>query len=381
MKTSDFDYELDPQLIAQHPTDRREACRLLIMDRETGEMTHDHFYHIGDYLNPGDLLIINDTKVIPARLFGHRPGKEESIEVLLLRNTEGSRWETLVKPGKKMKIGAEVQFGDLLEGRVIDIADDGQRLIEFHYDGVWEEVLDALGTMPTPPYITEKLKDKSQYQTVYARVDGSAAAPTAGLHFSKQLIQELKQKGIRFASLTLHVGIGTFRPVKEDEIEDHAMHAEYYELPKETADAIRETKAHGGRVIAVGTTSTRTLESVASKLGEVREDSGWTDIFIYPGYQYKVIDGIITNFHLPKSSLIMMISALTQRERILHAYHVANALRYRFFSFGDAMLIVPRQDSLPRNADRGELAHPEDYQNEDEHEILNWESYDKSSNL
>lgn len=346
MKTSDFDYELDPALIAQHPTDRRESCRLLVMDRASGTLRHDHFFHLKDYLEPGDTLVMNDTKVIPARLFGHRPGKEESIEVLLLQNRSGRDWACLVKPGKKVKVGQILHFGEEeeLRAEVLAILEEGQRLIRFSFEGIWEEVLDRLGQMPLPPYITEKLKNKDDYQTVYARVKGSAAAPTAGLHFSKDLLQELEDGGINLAFLTLHVGLGTFRPVKEDEIEAHAMHSEFYVLPEQTAALIRKTKERGHRVIAVGTTVTRTLESVMKKKGAMVGDEGWTDIFIYPGFSYEAIDGIITNFHLPKSTLIMMISAFTSRETILAAYRRANDLRYRFFSFGDAMLILDRRD-------------------------------------
>ena len=342
MKTSEFDYQLDPALIAQHPTDCREDCRLMVMNRQTGELSHKHFYDLPGFLEAGDTLVLNDTKVIPARLYGHRPGKEEKVEVLLLRNREGSIWECLVKPGKKMKEGQELEFGEdgELKAKVLDIIEEGQRLIEFQYEGIWEEVLDRLGNMPLPPYITEKLKNKEDYQTVYARVNGSAAAPTAGLHFTRELLDEIRAKGVNIAFLTLHVGLGTFRPVKEDDIEDHAMHSEFYVLPKDTADLIRRTKEEGHRVIAVGTTVTRTLESVMKKKGEMVEDSGWTDIFIYPGFQYEAIDGIITNFHLPKSSLIMMISAFTGKDKIMNAYKTANDLRYRFFSFGDAMLIA-----------------------------------------
>lgn len=372
MKTSDFRYTLDRKLIAQHPTKKREDCRLMVLDRDTGKMTHDHFSSLLAYLEPGDALIMNDTKVIPARLFGHREGKEERVEVLLLRREEGDLWECLVKPGKKMREGSVLFFGSdadpMMTGTVESIKEDGQRLIRFRYEGVWEELLDRIGTMPTPPYITEELKNKEDYQTVYAKVDGSAAAPTAGLHFSKAMLADLERHGIRLGYLTLHVGLGTFRPVSEENIEDHPMHSEFYVLPQETADLIAQTKKEGHRVISVGTTSTRTLESVAEKYGSLRADTGWTDIFIYPGYTYRVIDGIITNFHLPESTLIMMISALVGRERILHAYEVANALRYRFFSFGDAMLILPRRDALPSNANRGVAVRKEAFQAETEHD-------------
>lgn len=350
MKTSDFDYYLDPELIAQHPTDKRENCRLMVMDKKSGKLRHDHFFNLKNYLEPGDCLIMNDSKVIPARLFGNRPGKEESIEVLLLRNTEACKWKCLVKPGKKMKPGQLIEIGPNaeLKGKVIDIVEDGQRLIEFSYEGVFEELLDRLGSMPLPPYITEKLKNKNDYQTVYARVNGSAAAPTAGLHFSRELLKELEDYGVKLGFLTLHVGLGTFRPVKEDNIEDHDMHSEFYILPQKTADLINETKANGKRLIAVGTTVTRTLESVMVKNGKLIEDSGFTDIFIYPGYEYRAIDGIITNFHLPMSSLIMMISALCGKDKLMRAYKVANNLRYRFYSFGDAMLICNRKDKFTK---------------------------------
>ena len=345
MKTSDFDYPLDEDLIAQHPADKRENCRLMVMDKKSGRISHDYFYNLLNYLDKGDTLIMNDTKVIPARLYGHRPGKDESIEVLLLRNTDQDIWETLVKPGKKMKAGQEILFGDgELSGKVLDIIEEGQRRIHFQYDGIWEEVLDRLGNMPLPPYITEKLKDPSDYQTVYAQVRGSAAAPTAGLHFSKNLLEELKKAGINLGFLTLHVGLGTFRPVKEENIEDHEMHAEFYVMSDETARLINQTKKEGHRVIAVGTTVTRTLESIVKKNHQIAGDSGWTQIFIYPGYQYEALDGLITNFHLPQSTLIMMISAFAGKDHVLNAYQLAVKERYRFFSFGDAMLIMDRKD-------------------------------------
>lgn len=343
MRTDDFDFELDPALIAQHPETKRENCRLMVMDRSTGDVEDHRFYELESLLAPGDCLVINDTKVLPARLFGARPGHAEKIEVLLLRNTSGTDWECLVKPGRKMQVGTKIVFSELLEGKVIDILSDGQRIIRFSFEGIFEEILDQLGTMPLPPYITEQLDDPSQYQTVYARVNGSAAAPTAGLHFSKELLARLQSMGVKIGTLTLHVGLGTFRPVKEAEIENHQMHSEYYVLPQETADLINSTRASGGRVISVGTTSTRTLESVMNKRGKITADSGWTDIFIYPGYTYRAIDGIITNFHLPKSTLIMMIAAFVGREKILAAYQLAVERRYRFFSFGDAMLIYDRK--------------------------------------
>lgn len=340
MKTSDFDFELDPELIAQHPETKRENCRLMVMDKNTGELAHTHFYNLREFLEPGDTLIMNNTKVIPARLFGNRPGKEESIEVLLLSNTKDTEWKCLVKPGKKMKIGSVVEFSSELKCEVVDIVEDGIRVVKFYFDGIFEEILDKLGTMPLPPYITEKLKNKNDYQTVYAKISGSAAAPTAGLHFSKDMLNELEASGINLGYLTLHVGLGTFRPVKEDDIENHLMHSECYSLSEETADLINKTRESGHRVIAVGTTSARTLESVWKKNGKIIADSDSTNIFIYPGYKFKSIDGIITNFHLPKSTLIMMISAFAGRENVLNAYKTANDMRYRFFSFGDAMMIA-----------------------------------------
>lgn len=340
MKLEDFDYQLPEELIAQHPTDRREDCRMLVMDRTSGELSHDYFYNLKNYLQPGDTLIMNDSKVIPARLFGHRPGKEEEIEILLLRDLGGGDWQCLARPGKKMREGDQIEIGGELFGQVEEIVEEGQRVVHFDYEGTFEEILDRLGQMPTPPYIKEKLKDKSRYQTVYARVDGSAAAPTAGLHFSKPLLKDLEASGINLGYLTLHVGIGTFRPVHEETIEDHKMHSEFYSLDAATADLIRKTQAEGHRVIAVGTTVTRTLETIAQKYGQIQAASGWTDIFIYPGYEYQAIDGIITNFHLPKSSLIMMISAFTGREKLLHAYQVAVEEGYHFYSFGDCMLIL-----------------------------------------
>lgn len=339
VNTNDFDFEFDESLIAQHPEEVRENCRLLTMDKRSGALSHRHFYDIKDLLNPGDLLVINDTKVLPARLFGSRPGKEESIEVLLLKNLHGKVWECMVRPGKKMKIGTEVVFSDELSAKVIDITEDGLRHVELKYEGVLEEILDRLGTMPLPPYIKEELEDQSLYQTVYAKHTGSAAAPTAGLHFSKKLLAELEEKGVEIAKITLHVGLGTFRPVKVKEIEDHKMHSEYYIVTEENAKKIRDAKARGSRVVSVGTTTTRTLESVWKKYGEVRAASGWTDIFIYPGFEFGVVDALITNFHLPKSTLIMLVSAFSSREKILEAYRVAVKERYRFFSFGDAMFI------------------------------------------
>ncbi len=340
MKLSDFNYELPEELIAQDPLEKRDNSRLMVLHRATGEIEHKHFYDIIDYLNPGDCLVVNNTKVIPARLMGVKEGTGASIEVLLLKRKEEKVWETLVKPGKKARIGARISFGDgLLVGEVIDVVEEGNRLIRFEYEGIFEEILDQLGQMPLPPYITHQLQDKNRYQTVYAKYDGSAAAPTAGLHFTEELLKRIEEKGIRIAKVTLHVGLGTFRPVKEENVLDHHMHSEFYMVDEEAARIINETKAAGGRVISVGTTSTRTLESVAEPDGHIPVKSGWTDIFIYPGYQFKAIDCLITNFHLPESTLIMLVSALADRETILHAYEIAVQEKYRFFSFGDAMFI------------------------------------------
>ena len=341
MKLSDFNYNLPEELIAQDPLEKRDNSRLMVLHRETGEIEHKHFYDVIDYLNPGDCLVVNNTRVIPARLMGVKEETGASIEVLLLKRKEEKVWETLVKPGKKARVGARISFGDgLLVGEVIDIVEEGNRLIRFEYDGIFEEILDQLGQMPLPPYITHQLQDKNRYQTVYAKYDGSAAAPTAGLHFTEELLEKIQAKGIRIAKVTLHVGLGTFRPVKEENVLDHHMHSEFYIVYEEAARVINETRASGGRVISVGTTSTRTLETVAEPDGHIPVKSGWTDIFIYPGYQFKAVDCLITNFHLPESTLIMLVSALADRETILHAYEVAVQERYRFFSFGDAMMIV-----------------------------------------
>lgn len=340
MKLSDFNYDLPEELIAQDPLEKRSDSRLMVVGREDGSIEHKHFYDILDYVNQGDCLVINDTKVIPARLMGVKEDTGASIEVLLLKRKEEKIWETLVKPGKKAKVGARISFGDgLLVGEVIDIVEEGNRLIRFEYEGIWEELLDKLGQMPLPPYITHALKDRNRYQTVYAKHDGSAAAPTAGLHFTEELLQQLKEKGVEIAHVTLHVGLGTFRPVKVDNILEHHMHSEFYMVEQEEADKINAAKARGNRVISVGTTSTRTLESVADENGIVKAGSGWTDIFIYPGYKFKVIDCLITNFHLPESTLLMLVSAFSTRENMLNAYEVAVKERYRFFSFGDAMFI------------------------------------------
>ena len=342
MDVKDFDYELPEELIAQDPLEDRSSSRLMVLDRETGEFEHKVFKDIIDYLNSGDCLVLNNTKVIPARLYGAKEGTNARIELLLLKRKEKDVWETLVKPGKKAKPGTRIVFGDgLLVGEIIDIVDEGNRLIKFHYEGIFEEILDKLGQMPLPPYITHELKDKNRYQTVYAKYDGSAAAPTAGLHFTKELLEQVKAKGIKIAEVTLHVGLGTFRPVKVDNILDHHMHSEFYMVSQEAADTINTAKKEGHRVISVGTTSTRTLESAADENGILRECSGWTEIFIYPGYSFKVIDGLITNFHLPQSTLVMLVSALAGREHVLNAYKAAVEEKYRFFSFGDAMFIKP----------------------------------------
>lgn len=340
MQLSDFNYDLPEELIAQDPLKKRSDSRLMVVGKEDGSIEHKHFYDIIDYVNPGDCLVVNDTKVIPARLMGVKEDTGASIEVLLLKRREEKVWETLVKPGKKARVGARISFGEgLLVGEVIDIVEEGNRLIRFEYDGIWEELLDKLGQMPLPPYITHKLEDRNRYQTVYAKNYGSAAAPTAGLHFTKELLKQLEDKGVVIAHVTLHVGLGTFRPVKVDNILEHHMHSEFYVVEQEEADKINAAKAKGSRIISVGTTSTRTLESVADENGVVRAGSGWTDIFIYPGYKFKVVDCLITNFHLPESTLLMLVSAFSSRENMLHAYEVAVEERYRFFSFGDAMFI------------------------------------------
>lgn len=341
MQLSDFYYDLPQELIAQDPLLKRDNSRLMVLNREEGTIEHKHFYDVISYLKEGDCLVINDTKVIPARLIGEKEGTGAAIEVLLLKRLDDCTWETLVKPGKKARVGARIIFGGgKLVGEVIDIVEEGNRIVRFEYEGIFEEILDELGQMPLPPYITHKLEDKNRYQTVYAEHEGSAAAPTAGLHFTKELLEEIKTKGIKIAHVTLHVGLGTFRPVKEDNVLDHHMHSEFYVIDEKAAETINETKKNGGRIIAVGTTSTRTLETVADENGMLRACSGWTDIFIYPGYKFKAIDGLITNFHLPESTLLMLVSALYSREKILEAYKVAVEERYRFFSFGDAMLIL-----------------------------------------
>ena len=340
MNVKDFYFDLPQELIAQDPLEDRASSRLLVLDRETGEVTHRKLRDILGYLNPGDCLVINDTKVIPARLIGSREGTNAKIEVLLLKRRENDIWETLVKPGKKAKPGTVIHFGDgLLKGTVIDVVEEGNRLIQFSYDGIFEEILDRLGQMPLPPYITHQLQDKNRYQTVYAKHEGSAAAPTAGLHFTKELLQEIEDKGVKLAHVTLHVGLGTFRPVKVENVLDHHMHSEFYMVEESEAEKINQTKRDGGRVICVGTTSCRTIESASDENGILKAGSGWTDIFIYPGYQFKILDCLITNFHLPESTLVMLVSALAGREHVLAAYEEAVKERYRFFSFGDAMFI------------------------------------------
>ncbi len=340
MKTADFDYELPQELIAQDPLEQRDSSRLLILDKKTGERTHRIFHDIIDYLHEGDCLVINNTKVIPARLIGEREGTGGKVEVLLLKRKTDNVWETLVKPGKKARPGMRLSFGGgLLHAEVQEVVDEGNRLIRFEYEGIFEEILDQLGQMPLPPYITHQLKDKNRYQTVYAKYEGSAAAPTAGLHFTEELLQQIQEKGVKIARVTLHVGLGTFRPVKVDDVTQHHMHTEFYHVSQEAADIINETKKRGGRVICVGTTSCRTIESAADPQGVVQATEGDTDIFIYPGYQFKVLDCLITNFHLPESTLLMLVSALAGKEHIMAAYKEAVAMKYRFFSFGDAMFI------------------------------------------
>ncbi|MCI6737882.1 MAG: tRNA preQ1(34) S-adenosylmethionine ribosyltransferase-isomerase QueA [Intestinibacter sp.] len=340
MKTSDFNFDLPQELIAQVPIKDRTSSRLMVLDKETGEIEHRIFRDIIDYLNPGDCLVLNDTRVIPARLIGSKVGTGGKIEFLLLKRTEDDTWETLVKPGKRAKIGARFSFGDgKLIAEVVGMSDDGARIVKFEYDGIFEEILDELGNMPLPPYITEKLEEKERYQTVYSKHNGSAAAPTAGLHFTKELLHKIEEKGVDLAFITLHVGLGTFRPVKVEDVTNHQMHSEYYIVTEEAAEKINRAKASGHRVISVGTTSTRTIESVADENGIVKAKSGWTNIFIYPGYKWKVIDNLITNFHLPESTLIMLVSSLAGKDHVLNAYKEAVKERYRFFSFGDAMFI------------------------------------------
>ena len=345
MNVRDFDFDLPQELIAQDPLEDRSASRLLVLDKHTGEIEHRHFKDILDYLNKGDCLVINDTKVIPARLFGVKEGTEAKIEILLLKRRENDIWETLVKPGKKAKVGTVISFGEgLLKGTVIDVVEEGNRLIQFSYEGIFEEILDQLGQMPLPPYITHQLQDKNRYQTVYAKNEGSAAAPTAGLHFTKELLKKIQEKGVEIAHVTLHVGLGTFRPVKVDEIEAHHMHSEFYIVEEEEAKKVNDAKRNGGRIVCVGTTSCRTVESASTEDGILKAGSGWTEIFIYPGYRFKILDCLITNFHLPESTLIMLVSALAGRDHVLHAYEEAVRERYRFFSFGDAMFLTDQKD-------------------------------------
>ena len=340
MKTKDFYYDLPEELIAQDPLEKREMSKLMVLDKISGEIEHKVYKDIIDYLEPGDCLVLNDTKVLPARLYGNRVSTGGMVEILLLKRVDKDVWECLVKPGKKAKIGNKIEFGEgKLVGEIIDIIDEGNRLIRFSYEGIFEEILDEIGTMPLPPYIHHKLEDKNRYQTVYAMNNGSAAAPTAGLHFTKELLKKIEEKGVEIARVTLHVGLGTFRPVKVDDVTNHHMHSEYFEVSEEAADKINGIKAKGGRIICVGTTSCRTIESAADENGKVRAMKGNTEIFIYPGYQFKVLDCLITNFHLPESTLLMLVSALATKENIMNAYNEAIKNKYRFFSFGDAMFI------------------------------------------
>ncbi|AIY81464.1 tRNA preQ1(34) S-adenosylmethionine ribosyltransferase-isomerase QueA [Clostridium botulinum] len=340
MNVKDFDFYLPEELIAQHPLEKRDTSRLMVLDKETGEISHKNFYDIIDYLNEGDTLVLNNTRVMPARLIGEKEGTGGKIEFLLLKRVEKDRWECLAKPGKSARVGRRFTFGDgKLKAEVVEVKENGNRIVEFYYEGIFEEVLDSLGEMPLPPYIHERLEDRERYQTVYSKENGSAAAPTAGLHFTEELLHKIKDRGINIAYVTLHVGLGTFRPVKVETIEDHEMHSEYYHLSKEDAEVINATKKRGNKVISVGTTSTRTLETIADEDGNVKETSGWTNIFIYPGYKFKVVDRLITNFHLPESTLIMLVSTLAGKEHVMNAYEEAVKERYRFFSFGDAMFI------------------------------------------
>lgn len=341
LTTEDFDYDLPQELIAQTPLKERDKSRLLVLDSKTGKYQDDYFYNVINRLNPGDALVMNDSRVMPARLYGVKPETGGHVEVLLLNNTDGDNWETLVKPAKRAKVGTEISFGDgKLTATVTEELEHGGRMIEFHYDGIFMEILDKLGEMPLPPYIKEKLDDPEMYQTVYSREIGSAAAPTAGLHFTRELLKKIEDKGVKLVYLTLHVGLGTFRPVSEENIEDHKMHSEFYRLTEDAAKTLNEVKANGGRIVATGTTSIRTLETIGTKFnGEIRADSGWTDIFIKPGYKWQVVDAFITNFHLPKSTLVMLVASFTGRENILNAYRHAVSEKYRFFSFGDAMFI------------------------------------------
>jgi S-adenosylmethionine:tRNA ribosyltransferase-isomerase len=340
MRVEDYDYYLDKNLIAQHPLEKRDESRLLVVNRQTGKIFHNYFSQIIDFFRPGDVLVINETKVIPARIFVHRLGREEKIELLLIREIEKNVWKCLAKPGRKLSVGTEIIADDKMFGKVEDITSEGERVVSFFCKRSLISVLNEIGTMPTPPYITEKLEDSSRYQTVYSKDVGSVAAPTAGLHFTEELLEAVIRKGVSIAKLTLHVGIGTFRPVKTEVVKDHVMHSEYYSLRPEMAQLINDAKKNGGRVIAVGTTSTRTLETIADEDGQLRGQSGWTDIFIYPGYRFKVVDGLITNFHLPKSTLLMLVSAFSSREIVMNAYEEAIKHGYRFYSFGDAMFLL-----------------------------------------
>lgn len=341
MKKEDFYFDLPEELIAQYPLENRTQSRLMVLDKTTGNINHSQFANIIDFLNPGDCLVLNDTRVIPARLLGEKEDTKAGVEFLLLNRLENNQWETMVKPGKKAKVGSVITFGDgILKAEVLEVKEGGTRVVKFIYDGIFEEILDKLGEMPLPPYITEKLEDKERYQTVYSKKEGSAAAPTAGLHFTHELLNKIQDKGVKIAYITLHVGLGTFRPVKAEDILEHHMHSEFYDVSKEAADIINETKKSGGKIISVGTTSTRTLESVADDEGNIKPSQGWTDIFIYPSYRFKIVNGLITNFHLPESTLIMLVSALAGRENVLNAYNEAVKNKYRFFSFGDAMLII-----------------------------------------
>lgn len=340
MKKQDFNFDLPEELIAQYPLENREESKLMVLDKESGEIQHKKFRDILQYFSEGDCLVLNNTRVIPARLYGNKEGSGGKIEFLLLNRLQDDKWETLVKPGKKAKVGSIIEFGDgILKAEVLDIKEGGTRIIKFMYEGIFEQILDKLGEMPLPHYIKERLEDKERYQTVYSKHEGSAAAPTAGLHFTKELLEAIEKKGVKLVYITLHVGLGTFRPVKTENILEHNMHSEYYEVTKEVADTINNTKKNGGKIFSVGTTSTRTLESVSDENGIVHDGSGWTDIFIYPGYKFKVVDKLITNFHLPESTLIMLVSAISDKEKVLNAYNVAIENKYRFFSFGDSMLI------------------------------------------
>ena len=353
MKTADFYYDLPEELIAQDPLEDRSSSRLMVLDRRSGDISHRIFSDITDFLKPGDCLVINNTKVIPARLFGVKEDTKAKIEVLLLRRREDNVWETLVRPGRKCRPGTMLSFGEgLLKAQVLDVAEDGNRLIRFSYEGIFEEILDRLGQMPLPPYIKHELKDKNRYQTVYAKYDGSAAAPTAGLHFTPQLLDEIRAMGVAIAEITLHVGLGTFRPVKVEDVAQHHMHSEYYSIDENAADVINRTRRAGGRIIAVGTTSCRTLETAADEDGVLHAGSGWTDIFIYPGYRFKITQALITNFHLPESTLLMLVSALAGKDRIMAAYKEAVKERYRFFSFGDAMFIT---DEISSGSEKSSL--------------------------